>query len=103
MALKMNQMKCPSCGANLEFDGERDKVFCTYCGTPIVITDENRKEIVRRVVDEAAIAQEHRKEREAELRDQFFQREDRKKRNMWIGFGIVCLIYLIIVIIYLLS
>lgn len=58
MAIKLTQMKCPSCGANLEFEGIREKVFCTYCGTCIAVTDENHHEVVYRYVDEAAVAKE---------------------------------------------
>lgn len=43
MALKRNEMKCPSCGANLEFKSSYDNIFCMYCGVPIVITNENEK------------------------------------------------------------
>lgn len=97
MALKMNQMKCPSCGANLEFDGARDRVFCTYCGTPIVITDENRHEIVHRQIDEAAIERERRKLRKIELDAK------EKKSDLFVAFGILglfVLIGIILLIIY---
>ena len=32
----MIQIKCPSCGANLSIEGDREKVFCQYCGTQLV-------------------------------------------------------------------
>ncbi len=28
-------LKCPSCGANVAFDDEREYCFCTYCGSQI--------------------------------------------------------------------
>lgn len=30
-------LKCPSCGANIDFDNSRDFGFCSYCGTKIMI------------------------------------------------------------------
>lgn len=30
-------LKCPSCGANIDFDNSRDFGFCCYCGTKIII------------------------------------------------------------------
>lgn len=101
MALKMNQMKCPSCGANLDFDGERDKVFCTYCGTPIVITDENRKEIVRRTVDEAAVERERRKLREAEMRDKFRNKMEDNEMKLIVGMVIFFILWILGMIIFL--
>ena len=30
------KMNCPSCGANLEHDGDKDFFFCEYCGTKLI-------------------------------------------------------------------
>ena len=54
MAIKFNTIKCPECGANLPIEENRKKLFCSYCGTPIIITDEN--EHIYRHIDDAAIA-----------------------------------------------
>lgn len=101
MAFEINQMKCPSCGANLEFDGERDKVFCTYCGTPIVITDENRTEIIHRVVDEAAIERERRKLHEAEMRNKFRNKIEDNEMKLIIGMVIFFILWILGMIIFL--
>lgn len=99
MALKMNQMKCPSCGVNLEFGGDREKVFCTYCGTPIVITDENRKEIVHRTIDEAAIEREKTRQRNVEMFYANQQREDKLAiRTCLFLLGLLVLIILAMII-----
>lgn len=58
MAIKLTQMKCPNCGGDLNFEGDHDQVFCTYCGTRIMVSDENKHEVTYRYVDEAAIARE---------------------------------------------
>ena len=59
--MKMIACRCPSCGANLQIEEGKKKVFCTYCGTPILVDDENRT-VTYRTVDEARI-------REAEARE----------------------------------
>lgn len=56
MALKINSMRCPECGADLEYEEGREKMFCSYCGAQIVITNENEK--IYRHIDEAAIKRE---------------------------------------------
>lgn len=38
--MKLTAMNCPSCGARLEVDSERTRVFCSYCGAQIHIDDE---------------------------------------------------------------
>ena len=53
MAIQFNTVKCPECGANLSIEEGREKVFCSYCGTQIIITNENER--VYRHVDEARI------------------------------------------------
>lgn len=53
MAVKFTSVKCPECGANLPIEEGRERVFCSYCGTPVVITNENEKII--RHIDEAKI------------------------------------------------
>ena len=30
-------LTCPQCGASLECDSTNMKIFCQYCGTPILI------------------------------------------------------------------
>ena len=32
-------LTCPQCGASLECDSTNMKIFCQYCGTPILIKD----------------------------------------------------------------
>lgn len=53
MAVKFTSVKCPECGANLPIEEGRKKIFCSYCGTPIIMTDEN--EYTYRHVDEAEV------------------------------------------------
>lgn len=53
MAVKFTSVECPSCGAHLSVEEGREKIFCEYCGTQIIVTNEN--EHTYRQVDEAAI------------------------------------------------
>lgn len=53
MAVKMIPTQCPSCGAQLEIEEGRTQIFCTYCGSKIIIQNDN--EYVYRTVDEAEV------------------------------------------------
>lgn len=55
MAVKFTSVKCPECGANLPIEEGRERMFCSYCGTQIIMTNEN--EHIFRHVDEAKIKQ----------------------------------------------
>ena len=53
MAITFNTVKCPACGANLQVEEGRDRLFCSYCGTQIIVTNEN--EHIHRHIDETKI------------------------------------------------
>ena len=54
--MKAYEIVCPECGAGLEIQGHQRKIYCSYCGTPIMLDDGiERKEIVHRSIDEAEI------------------------------------------------
>ncbi|NLD45652.1 MAG: zinc ribbon domain-containing protein [Clostridiaceae bacterium] len=55
MAVKFNSVKCPECGASLPIEEGREKMFCSYCGSQIIMTREN--EHIYRRIDEAGIKQ----------------------------------------------
>lgn len=55
MGIKLNSAKCPECGASLPVEEGRTYLFCSYCGTKILITNEN--EYVYRHIDEAGVKQ----------------------------------------------
>lgn len=73
MAVKFTSVKCPECGANLPIEEGRERIFCSYCGTPVVITNEN--ETIVRHIDEAKI-----KRAETDRMIQLEQLELEKKR-----------------------
>lgn len=51
MSISFIKLECPACGASLSVEEGRKQVFCSYCGTKILVNDEN--EYVFRHVDEA--------------------------------------------------
>ena len=55
MALKMNSIKCPDCGASLPIEEGRTQIFCSYCGSKVIVTDENEIKITYKRIDEAEI------------------------------------------------
>lgn len=55
MSITLNTIKCPQCGADLYIEEKREKIFCSYCGTQILITNDN--EYIYRHIDEAKIKQ----------------------------------------------
>lgn len=38
-------LKCPNCGGELQVQSDREFCFCQYCGTKILLSDENKKTI----------------------------------------------------------
>ena len=55
--MKAYEVKCPECGAALDVSDGRKQIFCSYCGTKILLDDGiERKEITNRYVNEAEIA-----------------------------------------------
>ena len=38
--MRLIDMTCPHCGSALKVDADRQKAFCQYCGTELLIDDE---------------------------------------------------------------
>ena len=55
MAVKLISVKCPECGATLNIEEDREQAFCTYCGTKVLLHNEN--EHIYRHIDEAGVRQ----------------------------------------------
>ena len=53
MAIRFLSIKCPECMSNLSIEEGRGSAFCTYCGTKIMISNDN--EHILRTIDEARI------------------------------------------------
>ncbi len=51
--MKLISLKCPECGAKLKVEQNRERLFCQYCGTEIILQNENER--ICRHIDEAGI------------------------------------------------
>ena len=68
-------VKCPGCGADLTVkDGNRDFMFCEYCGTKVRLDDYQE---THRYVNEAEVKKVE-ADREIELRKMELEEEKRK-------------------------
>lgn len=43
--MKVVNLKCPNCGANVDFDAEQDIAYCKYCGTKVIREQPNIQKI----------------------------------------------------------
>ncbi|MGN0689801.1 MAG: hypothetical protein ACI4KH_05245 [Oscillospiraceae bacterium] len=97
MALSFNTVKCPSCGADLQVGEGREKLFCSYCGSQIMITNEN--EHIYRQIDEAEIKRAE-TERIVRLRELDLEERRENQKNslkniltiIWIVLSLILLI-----------
>ena len=55
MAVKIYSVKCPECNASLPIEEGRTQMFCSYCGSKIIVNNEN--EYIYRHIDEAELTQ----------------------------------------------
>ena len=53
MAINLVSIKCPACGADLSVENGREFSFCSYCGTKVMLSNDN--EHIYRNIDEARI------------------------------------------------
>ena len=93
MAVKFTSVECPSCGAHLSVEEGREKIFCEYCGTQIIVANEN--EHTYRQVDEAAIKRAETEQmirlKELELQEKEEERS-RKGRTVAYTFALIFVI-----------
>lgn len=86
---RLINLKCPSCGAELEVAEGRDICFCTYCGAKILIKQSDaevkarsRERIVSDITNKAnQFARERREYKERKEKESF--------KKMLISFGIM--------------
>lgn len=87
MAITLKTIQCPKCGADLSIEEGRDKFFCSYCGSQIILANDN--EHIFRHIDEAGIKQAE-TERILRIKEmEFKEREnDKKRKSNAIAYGI---------------
>ena len=99
--MKAYEIRCPECGAALEVEDGRDKIYCSYCGTQIFLDDDiEKKEVTHRFVDEAEIAKSNASVELERMRLEHEQKEnarmDKVRRNILIG----CVIGFVLLFLY---
>ena len=96
--MKVVDIKCPGCGAELHISGDRTECFCEYCGSKILLDDEAVKNVTV-IRDEAKLRElqlEEERIKEAKEKLEEYKRlneELRSKRktrdivliSVWIG------------------
>lgn len=97
--MKLISMICPHCGAQLSIDLDRRQAFCQYCGTKLLLDDENSININNRIVDEARLKEaevrlkELEYQHEREIRQETIRKE--QKRSFWISVAVFFVVLLI--------
>ena len=85
--MKLINLRCSNCGANLQVDPERKQIFCSYCGTKLLVDDETIN-ITNRYVDEARLKEaevrlkELEYEHEREMREELLRQEQKKSHRL---------------------
>ena len=99
--IKLVSVKCPECGAALTVEDGRQQAFCSYCGTRVLIANENEK--ITRTINEAEIKKA---EAERDIRLKELENENQKQKNnkkiiafLWAGIFVLAVLSLIFVII----
>ena len=79
--MKLINMRCSNCGAELQADADREYVYCSYCGTKLLLADDESIQITNRIIDEARLKEaeirlkELEYEHERELRQETLKKE----------------------------
>lgn len=93
-------VKCPGCGADLTVkDGNRDFMFCEYCGTKVRLDDYQE---THRYVNEAEVKKVE-ADREIELRKMELEEKGRQEDKETFKKGFPIAIILIAVLIFLIG
>ena len=81
--MKLVNLRCENCGAELEIDLEKNQAFCSYCGSKHMLQDDSVR-ITKHIIDEARLkeAELRMKEleyaHEKELREETLREEQKK-------------------------
>ena len=88
--MKIIPIICPSCGAKLEIAEEREKCFCSYCGTPIALVDNNHTKHTYREVDDARIREADVKQTIALKEIEFNEAKERRENKTTLILLAIC-------------
>lgn len=91
MAVKFISVQCPKCTASLSFEEDRERAFCSYCGTQILLVNENERTYRR--VDEADVRRAETERliylKELELEEKENERSRKGRRTAFIVAGVL--------------
>ena len=71
--MKVDSLKCPGCGADVQPEENKEFAICSYCGTKVALTNEN--ENISRHIDDADVK---RAETEQIMKIKEMEQEERK-------------------------
>lgn len=94
MAIKLVEIKCPNCGATLNYEEGRKVLYCQYCGEKILIDDDH--EYTYHHIDDADIK---RAETDQMVKMRWLEMEERERRRYFraaVGLCIICAALVII-------
>lgn len=101
MAYSIRSVKCPDCGASLPIEEGRTQLFCSYCGSHVIVSNEN--EHIYRHIDEASVKQAETDKivrmRELEMAEQQAMQGNGLKKILtiiWIALSLIVLIICIV-------
>lgn len=105
MAIKLISMKCPECGANLEVEEGRKQFYCSYCGSKIMLQDDN--EYTYHHIDEAEVKRAE-ADREIRMRELDLEESAQKQQNsfkkpltiVWLIVSIIVITVCILIIVF---
>lgn len=87
--MKLINLKCPECNAELKVNPDREFIYCEYCGTKILLDKEEK---ITRTIDEAEI-----RKAEAEEKIKIKEIESDEKKHKYLLIEMVVTIIFIIV------
>ena len=96
--MRITAIRCTACGADLQAEENKKMLYCPYCGTKIVLDDDNI-EITNRIVDEARLKEAEIRLKELEyahqreLREEEMRVKQKKTHGMYIGIFIVTALF----------
>lgn len=87
--MKMIDLKCPSCGAQLKAEDGLETFYCQYCGHRIILAEQSKETVRAKLITNLVNKGEAFYERRAKEAD-----EERKaaSRRVWIGILIFSII-----------
>ncbi len=100
--MELINLRCANCGAELEIEPGKKQLYCSYCGSKLLLQDETIH-ITNRIVDEARIKEaevrlrELEYEHERELREEKIRLQQKKAHRISI-LAVICVLAAVYII-----